>query len=344
VTEPGYRVGEHCARPRQPIDFARYVNIRGLFVLQECKIERRDSVMTTSAGEFVTQVAPGLIRESDRFFAVASTDKVSYPLSAQAQLAAVEESSFWFRHRNDVIGSLVRRFPPSGPIVEIGGGNGHVSLGLARLGFSTIVLEPGAGGAEVAHSRGLAVIRAAFTPETFVAGTLPAIGLFDVIEHIANAQQFLTDCRRALVPGGTLYITVPAFQSLWSSDDEFAGHYRRYSHSSLKRVLRGAGFEIAFMSAFFSLLVIPLFLLRALPSALGWRKVSTIDQAVAHHQIGGQTSDILKRLQRWEIAAVRNGHTVPLGTSLIAVARKLATEQATVFPASFRSPGHVRSS
>jgi len=284
-------------------------------------------MMTTSEVEFLTQVAPGLKRRSDRFFTADKTDSVSYPFSAQAQLAIIEESSFWFRHRNDVISSLVRRFPPSGPIVEIGGGNGYVSLGLSHLGFSTIVLEPGPDGAEIAHSRGLVVICAAFTPGTFVAGTLPAIGLFDVIEHIANAQEFLMDCRRALMPGGMLYVTVPAFRALWSSDDEFAGHYRRYSQSSLTRAISAAGFEVAFMSAFFSLLVIPLFLLRSLPSALGWRKVSTIAKTLAHHQTNLRTSDILKQLHGWEAAAVRGGHIVPLGTSLIAVARKSETEQ-----------------
>lgn len=278
--------------------------------------------MTAIEGEFLTQVAPALIRVSDRFFTAEKTDSVSYPLSAQAQLALVEELSFWFRHRNDVIGSLVCRFPPSGPIIEIGGGNGYVSLGLSHLGFSTIVLEPGVGGAEIAHRRGLVVIRAGFTAETFVPGSVPAIGLFDVIEHIEDAQEFLTDCRRALVPGGMLYVTVPAFTALWSSDDEFAGHYRRYSHASLTRALTDAGFEIKFTSAFFSLLVLPLFLLRSLPTALGWRKVSTTEQALAHHQVGGRTSNILERLHRWETAAVRNGHSIPLGTSLVAVARR----------------------
>ena len=233
---------------------------------------------------FIAQVAPSLIRESDHFFTAQSINKLSYPLSAQAKLAAVEESSFWFRHRNEVICSLVRRYPPAGPIVEIGGGNGYVSRGLSRLGFASIVLEPGAEGAEIAHNRGLTVLRAGLTSETFLAGSLPAIGLFDVIEHIEDARQFLTDCRRALTEGGLLYLTVPAFQALWSSDDEFAGHFRRYSFASLAGVLNDAGFEIRFISAFFSLLVVPLFLLRSLPSTLGWREVSTVDQAVAHHQ------------------------------------------------------------
>jgi SAM-dependent methyltransferase len=278
--------------------------------------------MTASEGEFLTQVAPSLTRQSDRFFAAPGADKLSYPSDIQARLAAVEETSFWFRHRNDVIGAAVRRFPPSGPIVDIGGGNGYVSLGLSGLGFSTVVLEPGTAGAEVAHGRGLTVIRAGFAAETFVAGSLSAIGLFDVIEHIADARQFLIDCRRALAHGGLLYVTVPAFRALWSADDEYAGHFRRYSHASLARVLTDAGFEVAFMSAFFALLVVPLFLLRSLPSAVGRRKVSTADQAVAHHHAGRRTSIVLERLLRWEVAAVKRGYDIPLGTSLIAVARK----------------------
>jgi SAM-dependent methyltransferase len=278
--------------------------------------------MTANEDEFLMRVAPGLIQRSDRLFGASRTDKFSYPLSAQAQFAAVEESSFWFRHRNEVIGMLVRRFPPCGPILDIGGGNGCVSRSLTDLGFSTIVLEPGAKGAEIAHDRGLTVIQAGFTSETFAPQSLPAIGLFDVIEHIANDQQFLTDCRQALVHGGMLYVTVPAFKALWSSDDEFAGHFRRYSLASLTRVLKASGFEVAFASALFSPLIVPLFLFRSLPSALGWRKVSTVDQAVAHHHAGRRITSLLDRLLGWELAAVRAGHIVPLGTSLIAVARK----------------------
>jgi hypothetical protein len=140
-------------------------------------MQQRDPVMTASEGEFLMRVAPGLVQRSDRFFIAVGTNTFSYPLSAQAQFAAIEESSFWFRYRNEVIGTLVRRFPPCGPILDIGGGNGYVSRGLTHLGFSTIVLEPGVEGAETAHGRGFTVIQAGFTSETFAAQSLPAIGL-----------------------------------------------------------------------------------------------------------------------------------------------------------------------
>jgi len=65
----------------------------------------------------------------------------------------------------------------------------------------------------------------------------------------------------------------------WSSDDEFAGHYRRYNRRTLGRVLTDAGFEILLFSHFFSLLVPMLFLVRTPPRALGRRKVRTMDEA-----------------------------------------------------------------
>jgi len=278
--------------------------------------------MTTGESAFLAQVAPKLTRRSDRFFAIPGMEQFSYPLSAQARFSEIEDSSFWFRHRNQIIGTLVRRFTPLGPIIDIGGGNGYVSYGLSQLGYSSIVLEPGAEGADIAHDRGLTVIRAGFDSETFLPQSLSAIGLFDVIEHIENAHKFLVDCQQALNHGGMLYVTVPAYRVLWSSDDAFAGHFRRYSRTSLKRALEEAGFDVVFITAFFSLLVIPLFFLRSLPSALGFRKVSTADQAVAHHQVGRLTSAILERSLRWEISAINTGHTIPFGTSLIAAARR----------------------
>src|SRR5262245_30783311 len=179
--------------------------------------------MTFEEGILV-QIAPRLKRLGERLWAAEDLAPVSYPSAAQAQIATIEESSFWFRHRNRVIGAVVRRHPPTGPILDVGGGNGAVALALGRCGVSAIVLEPGIGGSSIAHARGLTVIHGTFDGEMFVAGTVPAIGLFDVIEHVVDDVQLLKDCRTAMRSGGFLYVTVPALLSLWSSDAEFAGY------------------------------------------------------------------------------------------------------------------------
>ena len=270
----------------------------------------------------MSEVALTLTKLKPRFWSSRQNEEVSYPAAAQARLALLEQSSFWFRHRNEIIGTVVRRFPPAGPLLDAGGGNGFVSLGLKQRGISTIVLEPGNDGASVAYDRGLTVIRAVLKPGLFASDKIPAIGLFDVIEHIADDVTFLKTCRAALTPGGYVYLTVPALGVLWSSDDEFAGHYRRYSRNTLAETLSKAGFELVALSAFFSVLVFPILLFRTLPSVMGQRQVRATDDALAHYASSQIVARLMGRLLAFERALIARGRSIPVGSSLIAVARK----------------------
>ena len=54
----------------------------------------------------------------------------------------------------------------------------------------------------------------------------------DIIEHVDDDLQAITEIRRVLAPGGTAIITVPAFQSLWGLQDDVAHHKRRYLKGS----------------------------------------------------------------------------------------------------------------
>ena len=254
------------------------------------------------------------------FWTASDIPPVSYPGEAHAALARVEEASFWFRHRNRVICGAVERFSANATVFEIGGGNGFVSLGLERRGIPTVVVEPGIDGANVASTRGLTVVNAAFTPDLFAAESLPAIGLFDVIEHIEDDLAFLSNCAQAMEPGGYIYIAVPAHQFLWSADDEYAGHYRRYGRAQLAEVLKSAGFDVLLTTAFFSLLVPPLFLLRTIPTRFGWRNVSTADEAFDHHG-GGIGAVVAEKMLSMELSLIERAN-LPFGTSLLAVARK----------------------
>jgi SAM-dependent methyltransferase len=221
----------------------------------------------------LSTLAPGLTRDDDGIWRARGPSAIDYPDEANAFCFAVEEQSFWFNYRNRFIVEAVKRFPPDGPIADVGGGNGYVALGLKRAGFPAFVIEPGAAGAKNARSRGLdPVVCATLSDAGFLAGTLAAVGLFDVVEHIADAREFLTSARRLLKPGGRLYVTVPAFDLLWSSEDELVGHHRRYSIGSLTETLATSGFAIEYATYFFSPLALPLFLLRTLPSRLGWRR------------------------------------------------------------------------
>ena len=272
----------------------------------------------------LSRAGTGLVEIADRFWIANRETRVSYPAEAHLSLAQIEETSFWFGHRNAIISAVLSRFAPAGPIVDIGGGNGFVSWGLARRGHSCIVIEPGDDAAHTAHRRGLTVVKAPFDRMLFRQESLAALGLFDVVEHIADDHGFLADCRDVLAPRGLIYITVPALRWLWSSDDAYAGHQRRYTRASLARVLACAGFDVRFITYFFSVLVPPVLALRTLPSKLGLRKVTTPQEVVGHHGAGSALAELATRAFAFERAAIHRGVALPFGTSLIAVGSKRA--------------------
>jgi SAM-dependent methyltransferase len=98
--------------------------------------------------------------------------------------------------------------------------------------------------------------------------------LMDVLEHVPDDAGLLRAVSRVLAPEGQVLITVPAHQRLWSSHDEFLGHYRRYDRPHLRRVVEQAGMDVVECFSFYG---IP-FLARAIDvglSALGVRRRSS---------------------------------------------------------------------
>ena len=252
----------------------------------------------------------------------AALSNVSYPEEGNAISYALEEESFWFRHRNRCIVETLRMFPPEGPVFDVGGGNGFVSLALRDAGFTAIVVESGPVGARHAAARGLRpVICSTLQDAGFRAGVVPAVGLFDVLEHIADDRVFLKLVRGLMPTGGRLYVTVPAYNFLWSTEDDLAQHHRRYTLWSLKAVLEPCGFAMEFGSYVFALLPIPIFLMRALPSRL-WRRTSEFERKRAEHRPPrGQSGRLLEFLLEAELAILRRRRCIPFGGSCLAVAR-----------------------
>lgn len=262
----------------------------------------------------------GLSRDAHGIWRCANTSAVSYPVDGNAFHRTVEDNSYWFRHRNFCIVALVRRFPPSGAVVDVGGGNGFVALGLRRAGYQMVVVEPDPRGALAARERGIAdVICGAFEDVGFADGSIPALGLFDVLEHIEDDRGALAAFYRALRPGGRFYVSVPAYQWLTSERDRMLGHFRRYSLASLSARVREAGFEIEARNYFFLPLILPIALLRALPKRLGSR---TDEHDAAGHEAKGLPGLALRTALGCERRALAAGFRLPAGSSCLLAARK----------------------
>ena len=250
---------------------------------------------------------------------------VSYPDDGNAACFRIEDDSFWFNHRNRCIVEAVGQWPPSGFILDIGGGNGYVAGGLIQAGHETVVLEPGDEGARNARTfRNIPhVICSTLQDAAFKPASLPAIGLFDVLEHVEDDEGFVAEMRRILLAGGHVYVTVPAQQWLWAIDDVESGHFRRYSTRRLASLFEAAGFDVLYVTYFFELLVAPVYLLRTLPGQLGFRGRRDASHYEAVHAARvGWLSRTMRRLLKRELRVIASRQTLATGTSCLLVARK----------------------
>jgi 2-polyprenyl-3-methyl-5-hydroxy-6-metoxy-1,4-benzoquinol methylase len=273
----------------------------------------------------IQRFAPGLQESEPGIWQNPSTQAaISYPQDGNAFCYALEENSYWFQHRNRCLAAVMQAFPPEGLLLDVGGGNGIVTNALKQAGIDCVLLEPGSDGIRNAQQRGLSpLIQSTLEGAGIAPGSLAAIGLFDVLEHIVNDGDFLGLVNSLLQPGGRLYLTVPAFRILWSTADVDAGHHRRYTAREIRKKLEETGFQVEYQTHLFASLWLPALLLRAIPSRLGWRKGG--DLASYRGEIGqleGVKGRIIESLQSLEARWIEGLKSLPIGSSLIVAARK----------------------
>lgn len=258
-----------------------------------------------------------------------SDTPVSYPEKGNQNCFLVEEKSYWFQHRNRCLLAVLDRYHSGGEFYDIGGGNGFVAKAVQDSGRETVLVEPGAGALN-AKSRGIRnIIQGTLEDTRFRGGSLQAAGAFDVLEHIEDDLEFLRHVANLLKPDGLFYCTVPALSALWSEEDEYAGHFRRYSRTSLSRTMREAGMEVLYLTYLFSWLAAPIFLLRALPHRVRRLRGLPLDSSRHEsgekinrdHSLPAAVAPFARSVHRWELARVGAGGMVPTGSSLLCVCR-----------------------
>lgn len=231
-----------------------------------------------------------------------------------------EPGFWWFESRNDLIAWALRRwFADMRSFLEIGCGTGFVVSRVAREFPDVRIAASELFGEAMPH-----VARRVPEAELYEldAREIPfreefdVVGAFDVIEHIDEDERVLDEVGRALRPGGGLIVTVPQHPWLWSSNDDYAHHKRRYTRGSLGAVLERTGYRIIAMRSFVALLM-PLLVASRL----------TAQRALQHDpraefRISRTVNAALTRVMALERAAIRRGVSFPIGGSLLAVAQR----------------------
>jgi SAM-dependent methyltransferase len=237
------------------------------------------------------------------------------------RLALLEQASFWFRSRNDLlIWSMRRYFPRAQSLLEIGCGTGFVLNGLdmALPELRVAGAELHAAGLQYASRRLAGVDLFQFDARSIpFAEEFDVIGAFDVLEHIDEDEQVLAEMRAAVRPGGGVLVTVPQHPWLWSASDDYAKHQRRYRRSELLRKVTAAGFTVRRITSFVSLLLPAM-----IASRMGSWMTSRAYDPGAEHAAAQRASKLLEHIGTFERSLITRGVDLPVGGSLLLVASR----------------------
>lgn len=268
--------------------------------------------------------APARIDGFDAYAPARAHDDAGFDPALFRAIAACEPRHFWFRARNRLLlWLLARHAREARDVLEIGCGSGYVLAAIrARFPAWRVV------GSEV-HVAGLAIARERLPDTPLIqldATAMPftacfdAIGAFDVIEHIADADAVLAGIRRALRSGGVAVFSVPQHRWLWSQADVTAHHQRRYARGELERALRGHGFDIRWSSSF-----------NSLPLPLLWlaRKRPAPADPLAEFRLAWPLQRALGAMLALEYGLTRLGLRWPFGGSRVLVAQRPRDNAAT---------------
>jgi SAM-dependent methyltransferase len=157
----------------------------------------------------------------------------------------------------------------------------------------------------------------------FADASFDVVGAFDVVEHCAPEETAMAELARVLAPGGSLLISVPAYQWAWSDFDVANGHHRRYTRSRAIRAVEAAGLEMRRATYAFTA-VFPLFaaerLLRRLKDPFRKGDTGAAD-IVELPQPPGWLSRLLLRLCAVDQRLLRS-RNLPFGSSVVVAATK----------------------
>ncbi len=143
-----------------------------------------------------------------------------------------------------------------GNILEIGSGIGNITQYVINDKFKVTasdisesycsILQDKFGNSEYLNEvRNIDIVHPDFDREyRDLFNTFDSILALNTIEHIENDLLAVENCKKLLLANGNLIILVPAYPSLYNRFDKALKHFRRYTRSTLEKLLRETGYKI----------------------------------------------------------------------------------------------------
>lgn len=161
------------------------------------------------------------------------------------------------------------------------------------------------------------VLCASATRLPFESESFDLVTALDVIEHLDDDVQGLTEIRRILKPNAPAVIFVPAFEALWGPNDDQSGHKRRYRIKQLRTAIEAAGLDVERMSYANIGMFVPIWLGRKLLQLLG--REEQAENRINHKSINDLLAFVFASEANW-----LRQHTLPFGVSIVSVVRKIS--------------------
>ena len=229
----------------------------------------------------------------------------------------LEERHWWFvARRRILLDVLERNVDQTGGlhILDAGCGGGATTESLRRYG-SVRGMDISEEAVEYNRERGREVSLGSIEQMPFPDSRFDLVLALDIIEHVPDDLQALQELFRTVRPGGSLLVTVPALQMLWSAHDVINGHYRRYTLGELRSRIEAAGYEVITATYFNTLLFPLIFVLRRI-----WRfrpKSTASDLTQLPRPLNALLTGVFS-LEKLLVGRIR----LPFGVSVLCYARK----------------------
>ena len=230
----------------------------------------------------------------------------------------VEKYHWWFTVRRKLLEYLLTSINISWKelAIDIGCGVGSNLNVLSLKGIHTIGLDHSLYALSLVKRRlELPLINGDLNKLPLRPNSIGLIVAMDVLEHLDNDANGISELYRVLKKGGNLILTVPAFKSLWGIQDVVTGHKRRYSKKEILTKLLQCGFEIMRFSYFNYFLFFPILIVRRIIHLFGFKIESEnrINSPLLNY--------FLKTIFSLEPYLLRY-ISFPFGVSILCVARK----------------------
>ncbi len=241
----------------------------------------------------------------------------------------LERKHWWFRARLEILEDLLTKqalhgLPARPRILNAGVATGATTTMLEKHGTVTSLEYDKDCCDFLRETVKMPVVNASLTELPFEDAAFDLVCAFDVIEHIEDDALAVREIHRVLAPGGVVFLTVPAYQFLWSKHDEVNHHFRRYTADQLDRVLQQAAFRRERTSYFNSLLFPPIALARTVSNLRPEKETEegTSGSDFDAYQTGDFVNSIFYKVFRLERKLLGKRGRFPFGVSLFTIGRK----------------------